>query len=325
MPDNPSSKKNKLEEDEFIEDKENINLDEENNIHSNDESSKFEDSLEFLGQKIRDARISNNLSLESVSGRLHISVKILEAIEEGKPENGPTPVFFRGLVRTYCQFLELDKESFIDKIDHQLRLHSEKQQIDIKPLKPVSNSKDSFPIRNLLTLFVIFIGGSLMYIIYINQTNLETNYDNVTIKELESEKVITEKQTIDNLEKNIQNKNSKNKKILASSPEKTKITKTTILPKMVSNSSLANENEEPLTLEVEASEGTWISLAIDNLATQDHRIKSDEIHQWVARKNFLLTIGNTKVVRVLLNGREIETDRTNDLLTNWFVDANLLP
>ena len=85
------------------------------------------------------------------------------------------------------------------------------------------------------------------------------------------------------------------------------------------------ENIEPLTLEIEASEGTWISLAIDNLDTQDFRISADEIQQWVAKKHFLLTIGNTKVVRVLLNGREIETDRTNDLLLDWYVDYSFLP
>ena len=64
-----------------------------------------EESFQQLGQKIREARIAKNLSLESVSGHLHIAVKILEAIEEGDPEKGPTPVFMRGLVRTYCQYL----------------------------------------------------------------------------------------------------------------------------------------------------------------------------------------------------------------------------
>ena len=34
------------------------------------------DSLKQFGQKIREARIAKNLSLESVSGHLHIPVKI---------------------------------------------------------------------------------------------------------------------------------------------------------------------------------------------------------------------------------------------------------
>ena len=76
-----------------------------------------EESLQQLGQKIREARIAKNLSLESVSGHLHIAVKILEAIEEGKPEKGPSPVFLRGLVRTYCHYLGIDKTGIADKIE----------------------------------------------------------------------------------------------------------------------------------------------------------------------------------------------------------------
>ena len=58
---------------------------------------------------------------------------------------------------------------------------------------------------------------------------------------------------------------------------------------------------------------------------EDYRIEADEIQQWEAKENYLLTLGNTQVVRVLLNGREIETNRINQLLTDWVVDANLLP
>ena len=82
--------------------KENSDVDDvEKNLPKEGDSSQIDRSKEDFGQQIRETRIANNLSLESVSGHLHISVKILEAIEEGKPEKGPTPVFFRGLVRTY--------------------------------------------------------------------------------------------------------------------------------------------------------------------------------------------------------------------------------
>ena len=96
----------------------------------------------------------------------------------------------------------------------------------LSALKPLPNpAKDLYKDSYWHELYI----GDLDYII--------ERSPKITVEERE---LITEKQTLDNLEKDIQNKNSKNKKILASSPEKTKITKTTILPKMVSNSSLAN-------------------------------------------------------------------------------------
>ena len=82
---------------------------------------------------------------------------------------------------------------------------------------------------------------------------------------------------------------------------------------------------EPLTLEVEAIEGTWVSISVDGEEKKDYRLEADEIQQWEAKENYLLTLGNSKVVRVLLNGREIETNRTNHLLRDWLVNANLMP
>ena len=82
---------------------------------------------------------------------------------------------------------------------------------------------------------------------------------------------------------------------------------------------------EPLTLEVEASEGTWISISVDGNEAKDIRLSTDEFHQWEAKKEYLLTLGNTHAVRILLNGREIETNRTHQLLKDWLIDKSFLP
>ena len=117
-----------------------------------------EESLKQLGQKIREARIAKNLSLESVSGHTHIAVKILEAIEEGDPEKGPTPVFMRGLVRTYCQYLGIDKTYIVEKIE-QLLKSAEKGEQQLKTLKPVIEIRESHPIRNIVVVLVLVTGG----------------------------------------------------------------------------------------------------------------------------------------------------------------------
>ena len=82
---------------------------------------------------------------------------------------------------------------------------------------------------------------------------------------------------------------------------------------------------DPLTLEVEASEETWISISVDGNEAKDIRLSVDEIHQWEAKKEYLLTLGNTNAVRILLNGREIETNRTHQLLTDWVIAKSFLP
>ena len=287
-----------------------------------------EESLQLLCQKIREARITNKLSLESVSGHLHISVRILEAIEEGKPGNGPSLVFFRGLVRNYCQFLDLDKTEIVEKIDNLLKVEDPNEELNTKNLRPVFASKESHPTRNAFTILVILLGGYLFYSLYFVQEPFFLAEDNAT----NPEQTIVEVKAVTDPEQTVVAKIQETVLVVDSSTEEPenstdvstvdqKTTETTenMEPEIVQTPA------EPLTLEVEASEGTWVSISVDGKEIEDYRIEADEIQQWEAKDNYLLILGNTRVVRVLLNGREIETNRTNQLLTDWVVDVNLLP
>jgi len=339
-----------------------------------------EESLQQLGQKIRDVRIAKNLSLESVSGHLHIAVKILEAIEEGVPEKGPTPVFMRGLVRTYCQYLEIDKTDIIDKIE-QLLKSANKGEPQLKTLKPVIEIRESHPIRNILVVLVLVTGGYLLYWIYSSQipfflaqdNNTQSNSAMVTVEDKLTESkniIVTDERVVKSPQSENQSKQEpatsgetssiedsnlkKNDNTVGNNTPADTVTVNTeteeVLPAtnrtskksdLESKISLKGRNQtnlselsqpeveqnflEPLTLEVEASEGTWISISVDGNDAKDIRLSTDEIHQWEAKKEYLLTLGNTHAVRILLNGREIETNRTHQLLTDWVIDKSFLP
>jgi len=351
-----------------------------------------EESLHQLDQKIREARIAKNLSLESVSGHLHIAVKILEAIEEGKPEKGPSPVFLRGLVRTYCHYLGIDKTGITDKLEQLLKSDDEGKR-QIKTLTPVIEISESHLIRNIMTVLVLVTGGYLFYSIYSSQVPFFLAQDNnthsksamvaVEDKLAETEKnivadddgIITSPQSVkqskqepaasvifipeqieasgetssvedpnlvktdttgeSNTTLNTVTEKTETDDVLAATDrisEKLKIESEisltdpnqTNLPEL-SQSEVEQDLMEPLTLEVEASEGTWISISVDENEAKDIRLGTDEIHQWEAKKEYLLTLGNTHAVRILLNGREIETNRTHQLLTDWVIDKSFLP
>jgi len=287
-----------------------------------------EESLQLLCQKIREARIANKLSLESVSGHLHIGVRILEAIEEGRPENGPTPVFFRGLVRTYCQFLGLDKTELIDKIDNLLKAQDKDDELNKKILNPVLAIRDSHPVRNTITILVILLGGYLFYSLYFVQEPLFIANDNDSQAAPAVVEVEAKIETPQSIAPTIQETVVVTELLPEKLEEPTEVPTEDVKQPEITESlqtEVVQIPVEPLTLEVEASKGTWISISVDGKETEDFRIEADEIQQWEATDNYLLTLGNTQVVRVLLNGREIETDRTHHLLKDWLVDASLLP
>ena len=301
---------------------------EKNALQNEPQFTQEDESLQLLCQKIREARIANKLSLESVSGHLHISVRILEAIEEGKPGNGPSPVFFRGLVRNYCQFLDLDKTEIVEKIDNLLKVEDPDNELNTKSLRPVFESKESHPTRNAFTILVVLLGGYLFYSIYFVQEPFFFGEDNAT----NPEQTIVEVEAVTEQEQTVVAKIQETVLVVDSPPEEPENSAevSTVEQKPTETtenieSKIVQTPAEPLTLEVEASEGTWVSISVDGKEIEDYRIEADEIQQWEAKDNYLLIIGNTQVVRVLLNGREIETNRTNQLLTDWVVDANLLP
>jgi len=354
---------------------------EEESLQQEEESlQQEEESLQQLGQKIREARIAKNLSIESVSGHLHIAVKILEAIEEGTPEKGPTPVFMRGLVRTYCQYLGIEKTDIVDKIEQLLKSAAQGEQ-QLKTLKPVIEIRESHPIRNIVAVLVLVAGGYLLYSIYFSQipfflaldNNTQSNSAMFTVEEklaksenifVKDEGIVKSPQSIKRSkqelaasgetssmeESNLVNtettggnntpadtvaEKKETDKVFAATNRTSKkldieleISQTgsnqTNLPEF-SQSEVEQDVLEPLTLEVEASEGTWISISVDGNEAKDIRLSTDEIHQWEAKKEYLLTLGNTHTLRILLNGREIETNRTHQLLTDWVIDKSFLP
>jgi len=285
-----------------------------------------EETLQSLGQKIREVRVSKNLSLESVSGHLHIALKILRALEDGTPENVSSPVFIRGLARAYCKFLEMEETGIADKIDRLLKTENPNEQLNLKTLRPVQVVRESHPVRNTLTVLVPVIGGYLFYSLYFSQMPFFPISDNETeplvveaepkIEPLQKitpaiqEPIITAETTPVMHEVSTE---------VTLTVEKQAENQENIQPEVVKNT------VETLVLEVEASEETWISIAVDGKETKDVLIRAEEINQWEAKRQYLLTLGNTQALRVLLNGREIETNRTNQLLTDWVIDASLIP
>ena len=286
-----------------------------------------EESLQLLGQQIREARITKNLSLESVSGHLHIPVKTLQSIEDGCEGNLLPPVFLRGLVRSYCLFLGLENTGIIDKTDRLLKSDDGNKQLNLKSLRPVYENRESKPIGIILTVLVLIVGGFFVYSFYFLQTPFSFNGDNETI----TEPLVVE---VEPIIKPVQKSTPAIQEFVSPaepSPEIPEVsTEITLLEKKTENTQIiqpvaVQNTVEPLVLEVEASEDTWISIAVDKKETKDVPLEADKIQQWEAKKQYLLTLGNTHAVRVLLNGREIETNRAHQLLTDWVIDASLLP
>ena len=222
----------------------------------------------------------------------------------------------------------LENTGIIDKTDRLLKSDDENEQLNLKSLRPVYENRESKPIGIILTVLVLIVGGFFVYSFYFLQTPFSFNGDNETITEplvVEVEPIIEPVQKSTPAIQESVSPAEPSPEIPEVSTEITLVEKKQTENTQIIQPVAVQNTVEPLVLEVEASEDTWISIAVDKKETKDVLLEADKIQQWEAKKQYLLTLGNTHAVRVLLNGREIETNRAHQLLTDWVIDASLLP
>ncbi len=69
-----------------------------------------------VGTGLKETRISRGYTLESVCQRTRIPRKFLEALEAGRFDDLPAPVYLRSFLAGYCEYLELDFQPLWDRL-----------------------------------------------------------------------------------------------------------------------------------------------------------------------------------------------------------------
>jgi len=84
------------------------------------------------GERLQAARIQQGLSLDDVASRMHLSARILEAIEENNFEEITAPIFVKGYLRHYARIVALDEDEMIQQ-------YSEYYSEEDPPISSTSN------------------------------------------------------------------------------------------------------------------------------------------------------------------------------------------
>jgi len=88
-----------------------------------------------IGQKLKNAREKKNLSQREVARALNLTSKVIDALEREDYLSLPGPVFVKGYIRSYAEFVNL-AESSITLHVNVIKAHSE-----IKPEQQLSQIK----------------------------------------------------------------------------------------------------------------------------------------------------------------------------------------
>ncbi|MGD2056981.1 MAG: DUF4115 domain-containing protein [Gammaproteobacteria bacterium] len=73
-----------------------------------------------LGGRLTSAREARGLTLANVARNLRLSAATLQALESGRYEDLPEPIYVRGYLRAYGRLLEMDEEALVAEYDRLL-------------------------------------------------------------------------------------------------------------------------------------------------------------------------------------------------------------
>lgn len=80
--------------------------------------------MKELAEFLKDERLSRNLTLEDISGRSGMSLRMLESVEECEFERFGAPLLIRNTIRAYCKVLQIEPEPLIRRFSSQIEAYN---------------------------------------------------------------------------------------------------------------------------------------------------------------------------------------------------------
>tara|TARA_Y100001968_G_scaffold78361_1_gene69656 strand:+ start:4 stop:498 length:495 start_codon:yes stop_codon:yes gene_type:complete len=130
--------------------------------------------LQKVGEFLREARQSRNLSVEDLSSSLRIGQEQLVAIEEGDEKSLPEKVFIRAMVRRISEKLDLDTSFIFEELNEKKNEHQYLPSISKDNTKKV---KKINPFKMIILSGALGLITSFLVVNYIekNQKNFFEN------------------------------------------------------------------------------------------------------------------------------------------------------
>lgn len=250
--------------------------------------------MESVGARLKKIRLQKGLSLEEVNKKTKIHLKILKAIEEDALVD-LNPVYIKGFLKIYCQFLGLEPRDFIQ--DYKEPQGAAKHAPAIHE-KPPSTPK-------LTTLKFDFwsskIVGFFIYVLIFILLSVGLFKLGKAISLKRSSEVKKGKSS-SSLPASIR------KKVPTTKSEKKEVVTVTSKP-VVTEALPQPQKSIPsgVRLVIQAKDNCWVSLKVDGRAVFQNILKKGRSETWQAKDKIELSLGNAGVVDLEINGKLISS------------------
>jgi len=278
--------------------------------------------MKKLGEFLRAEREARGISLEQISADTRISLKMLQAIEEGNVKHLPAPVFVKGFLKSYAQRIGLDPEEVIigyqDGIEN-LGAHREAMEKFHQRLHPRAPRKKFFALLSVFGLLVAFTFVWLKY----------SHTQKGSIAPVDGKVASPQEQIASSGELNgklppVLSRKAEGEPGIGTGPQTPALkpefatdASSDKEPSKIGNIVSSRENflphvrkpssgSAPFVLRAEAVETTWLRIFIDESQEREYTLRPGEQLTWTAVAGIDLLVGNAGGIRLYLNNEPLK-------------------
>jgi cytoskeleton protein RodZ len=218
-----------------------------------------------LGSYLHALRLASNGSLEAMARSTRIALRQLRALETDDQSELPAPVFVKGFIRAYCDFLGAPP-------DEALRLHHE-----ALGARPAAEALSVPPPKGRPWIgHPVVISGLLLFVFGTGLLVLNLGVRSGSKQAIEP--AATGGQAVPD-------------PAPSARPAVAAITEP--------------ETSTTQRLVIKAVEATWIRVQMDDGRVAEELLAPGDTREWMSDKRFVLTVGNAGGVEIVLNGRPL--------------------
>jgi cytoskeletal protein RodZ len=256
-----------------------------------------EPSATSLGGHLRALREAKGSSLEDMARSTRVGIRHLEALEEERLADLPSPVFVRGFIRAYCGFL---REAPDEVLAHYETLAGERAaaQAANAPPRPRTTWASSSVVVGLALLVILGIA-----LILINLTVKRTGGTSVAAPNSEVSASMPVPVPVPQAAAPAPVEAPRPPTASPPPAAAPPASVPAVVPAPTPAPAVTRSVPGPHRLTIKAVDATWIRVQPDEGRATEELLPAGASREWSAERRFLVTLGNAGGVEVALNGK----------------------
>jgi cytoskeleton protein RodZ len=292
--------------------------------------------MESIGDFFKQVRETKGLTVDEVASKTRIRTDFVKALEEGNFAKLPDQVFARGFVRSYARSLGLDEEDAIHRFIQSAGAFYEKQ--DERERLKVRQAEEERKRQANRKAVAVAIGIAILTLVIL----LSREQSSLLVRRTQTEPPSTAAKRVTPPEPGRPEPPARAEPESTASSARTKVPELPVPPPVTGRNEAtaargtsspaaapaqpqvavpahppvstegplsplsleaATHTEEPLVLDLEATELSWVVIQVDGGSPQEALLRPGEKAKWKGQDQFMLTLGNAGGVKAELNGK----------------------